>query len=154
MLSLGLGLSVLAAVGQIDGNLRSAISTVTCPASAPASFFFVDLQKDQMPGFLGRLENGSRPFPAGRPRPDDAWHTDPDQWRARVAKSPPITGSSKAIAASLTPTFMPDRTTHYRRRMVGRRAMTGSPQVSFAAEEAAEIGLKIGDQDYCQHPWP
>src|SRR6056297_2300047 len=55
VLSLGLGLSVLAAVGQIDQNLRSAISR-DLPERAP-SYFFVDIQKDQMPGFLERLEN-------------------------------------------------------------------------------------------------
>src|SRR6056297_3336562 len=51
---LGLGLTVLAAVGQIDGNLRRAIAG-DLPERAP-SFFFVDLQKDQMPWFLDRLE--------------------------------------------------------------------------------------------------
>src|SRR6056297_3586964 len=55
MLALGLGLSVLAAVGQIDGNLRRAIAA-DLPERAP-SFFFVDLQKDQMEWFLDRLEN-------------------------------------------------------------------------------------------------
>ncbi len=55
VLSLGLGLSVLAAVGQIDGNLRSAISG-DLPEVAP-SYFFVDIQHDQMPGYLDRLEN-------------------------------------------------------------------------------------------------
>ena len=54
VLSLGLGLSVLAAVGQIDGNLRNAIAG-NLPDVAP-SYFFVDIQKDQMPGFTERLE--------------------------------------------------------------------------------------------------
>ena len=53
VLSLGLGLSVLAAIGQIDGNLRAAISR-DLPEVAP-SYFFVDIQKDQMPGFLDRV---------------------------------------------------------------------------------------------------
>ena len=48
VLSLGLGLSVLAAVGQIDGNLRNAI-TGNLPEVAP-SYFFVDIQKDQIDG--------------------------------------------------------------------------------------------------------
>ena len=45
VLSLGLGLSVLSAVGQIDGNLRNAISG-ELPDIAP-SYFFVDIQQDQ-----------------------------------------------------------------------------------------------------------
>ncbi|HMO72396.1 MAG TPA: ABC transporter permease, partial [Paracoccaceae bacterium] len=53
ILSLGLGLSVLAAVGQIDSNLRAAIDR-DLPARAP-SYFFVDIQPDQIDGFLTRL---------------------------------------------------------------------------------------------------
>ncbi|MEM6897712.1 MAG: FtsX-like permease family protein, partial [Pseudomonadota bacterium] len=55
VLSLGLGLSVLAAVGQIDGNLRGAIAG-ELPDVAP-SYFFVDIQNDQLPGFRERLDN-------------------------------------------------------------------------------------------------
>ena len=55
ILSLGLGLSVLAAVGQIDSNLRSAIDR-DLPARAP-SYFFVDIQQDQIDGFLARLKD-------------------------------------------------------------------------------------------------
>ncbi|MEC9196763.1 MAG: FtsX-like permease family protein, partial [Pseudomonadota bacterium] len=54
VLSLGLGLSVLAAVGQIDGNLRYAIAR-DLPERAP-SYFFVDIQTDQLEGFLQRVE--------------------------------------------------------------------------------------------------
>ena len=50
VLSLGLGLSVLAAVGQIDGNLRTAIDR-DLPEIAPA-YFFVDIQNTQLDGFL------------------------------------------------------------------------------------------------------
>jgi putative ABC transport system permease protein len=53
ILSLGLGLTVLAAVGQIDSNLRSAIER-DLPERAPA-YFFVDIQNDQIDGFLQRL---------------------------------------------------------------------------------------------------
>ncbi len=52
ILSLGLGLSVLAAVGQIDANLRGAIER-DLPARAP-SYFFVDIQNDQIDGFRER----------------------------------------------------------------------------------------------------
>ncbi|MDF2234948.1 ABC transporter permease [Albimonas sp. CAU 1670] len=54
VLSLGLGLAVLAAVGQIDWNLRHVIDA-DLPAKAPA-YFFVDVQNDQLPGFLERAE--------------------------------------------------------------------------------------------------
>ena len=45
ILSLGLGLSVLAAVGQIDTNLRASIDR-DLPTRAPA-FFFIDIQNDR-----------------------------------------------------------------------------------------------------------
>jgi putative ABC transport system permease protein len=49
VLSLGLGLTVLAAVGQIDTNLRDAIAR-DLPEVAP-SFFVVDIQNDQLAAF-------------------------------------------------------------------------------------------------------
>jgi putative ABC transport system permease protein len=55
ILSLGLGLSVLAAVGQIDANLRAAIDR-DLPTRAP-SYFFVDIQDDQIDGFLTRVQD-------------------------------------------------------------------------------------------------
>jgi len=55
VLSLGLGLAVLAAVGQIDGNMRRAIDN-DLPEIAP-SYFFVDIQPDQIDGFRTRLDD-------------------------------------------------------------------------------------------------
>jgi putative ABC transport system permease protein len=54
VLSLGLGLTVLAAVGQIDTNLRGAIQR-DLPEVAP-SYFIVDIQNDQMPAFRALLD--------------------------------------------------------------------------------------------------
>ena len=53
VLSLGLGLTVLATVGQIDANLRAAIST-QLPDRAP-SFFFLDIQPAQIDAFTAQL---------------------------------------------------------------------------------------------------
>ncbi|MDG2339825.1 MAG: FtsX-like permease family protein, partial [Paracoccaceae bacterium] len=55
MVSIGLGLSVLAAIGQVDGNMRAAISD-QLPDVAP-SYFFVDIQSSQMPDFLDRVND-------------------------------------------------------------------------------------------------
>lgn len=49
MLSLGLGLTLLTTVSLIDGNLRGEIAH-DLPGRAP-SFFFVDIQPDQLTGF-------------------------------------------------------------------------------------------------------
>lgn len=53
VLSLGLGLTVLATVGQIDSNLRRAIAT-DLPERAP-SYFMIDIQPGQLEGVLARL---------------------------------------------------------------------------------------------------
>ncbi|MEM9852207.1 MAG: FtsX-like permease family protein, partial [Pseudomonadota bacterium] len=55
VLSLGLGLTVLAAVGQIDANLRGAIDR-DLPDVAP-SFFMVDIQTAQLDPFLTGLRD-------------------------------------------------------------------------------------------------
>ena len=49
ILSIGIGLSVLSSIGQISGNIRAAIQQ-DLPDVAP-SYFFIDIQKSQMPAF-------------------------------------------------------------------------------------------------------
>ncbi|WP_163847219.1 ABC transporter permease [Pseudooceanicola aestuarii] len=141
VLSLGLGLSVLAAVGQIDGNLRAAI-TRDLPDRAPA-FFVVDIQKDQMPAFLDRVEGdpavdrvdrapmlrGVITQINGQPAREVAG----DHWVLRGDR-----GASYADA-------VPENTTV----TAGEwwpEGYTGAPQISFAAEEGAEMGLSLGDE--------
>jgi putative ABC transport system permease protein len=141
MLSLGLGLSVLAAVGQIDGNLRRAIAG-DLPDRAP-SFFFVDLQQDQIPWFLDRLA------------------TDPAV--SRVDHAPMLRGFITRIndrpAREVAPghwVVEGDRAVSYAGALPARTEITegtwwgegydGPPQISFAAEEAAEMGLRLGDE--------
>ena len=141
VLSLGLGLSVLAAVGQIDGNLRAAI-TRDLPDRAP-SYFFVDIQKDQMPTFRARLDDDpavtrvqSAPMLRGviaringRPAAEvagDHWVIQGDRGVTYSASKPE---STKVTAGAWWP-----------------REYDGPPQISFAAEEGAEMGLKLGDE--------
>ncbi len=140
VLSLGLGLSVLAAVGQIDGNLRNAISG-NLPEVAP-SYFFVDIQKDQMPGYLDRLEN--------------------DPAVSRIDAAPMLRGLITQIngrpAAEVAPghwVLEGDRGVTYSEAVPDNTRLVrgewwepgydGPPLISFAAEEAEEMGLKLGD---------
>jgi len=140
VLSLGLGLSVLAAVGQIDGNLRQAISG-NLPDIAP-SYFFVDIQKDQIDGYTKRLTDDpsvsridSAPMLRGvvtqingRPAKDvagDHWVVRGDRGVTYAAEP----GDDAIITAGEW--WAPD--------------YTGPPLISFAAEEAEEIGLHLGD---------
>lgn len=141
MLSLGLGLAVLAAVGQIDGNLRKSIAA-DLPERAP-SFFFVDLQKDQMPWFLDRLEN--------------------DPAVSRIDNAPMLRGIISRINGRSATEVAPghwvvegDRAVSYADALPARTKITagawwgegytGPPQLSFAAEEAMEMGIGIGDE--------
>jgi len=140
VLSLGLGLSVLAAVGQIDGNLRNAISG-DLPEVAP-SYFFVDIQRDQMPGFTERLMN--------------------DPAVSRVDSAPMLRGiitrindrPAREIAGGHW-VLEGDRGVTYSEELPNNTAVTagewwpenyqGPPQISFAEEEALEMGIGVGD---------
>ena len=140
VLSLGLGLSVLAAVGQIDANLRAAIDR-DLPARAP-SFFFIDIQPDQIDRFRQRMqddpavsETESAPMLRGvitqingRPAKEVAG----EHWVVRgdrgLSYADELPEGTKLTAGEWWP-----------------KGYAGEPQISFAAEEAEEIGLKLGD---------
>lgn len=140
VLSLGLGLSVLAAVGQIDGNLRQVIAG-NLPDVAP-SYFFVDIQKDQMEGYSKRLSDDpavSRVDSApmlrgvvtqinGIPARDVAG----DHWVVR---------GDRGVTYAATP----GAKTNITQGTWWDEDYSGPPLISFAAEEAAEIGLELGD---------
>ncbi|SMX44989.1 ABC transporter permease [Actibacterium lipolyticum] len=140
VLSLGLGLSVLAAVGQIDANLKSAIAE-ELPSVAP-SYFVVDIQPDQLPGYLDRVEN------------------DPGVSKVQVAPMlrgviTQINGKPAAEVAGPHWVLRGDRGVTYSATPPEDTVITegewwpedyaGPPVMSFADEEAREMGLKLGD---------
>ncbi|WP_170606108.1 ABC transporter permease [Ruegeria arenilitoris] len=141
VLSLGLGLSVLAAVGQIDGTLRNAISG-NLPDVAP-SYFFVDIQKDQMSGFSERLESD----PAVS-RIDSAPMLRGIITQINGKPAQEVAGGHWVLEGDRGITYsedLPDNT----RITSGTwwpNGYNGPPQVSFAAEEALEMGLRLGDE--------
>ncbi|TNF60733.1 MAG: FtsX-like permease family protein [Rhodobacteraceae bacterium] len=141
VLSLGLGLSVLAAVGQIDGNLRNAI-TGDLPDVAP-SYFFVDIQRDQMPGFLERLEND----PAVS-RIDSAPMLRGVITRINGLPAREVAGGHWVLEGDrgLTYSEMPSDNTRVVAGTWWGPGYSGPPQISFAAEEAEEMGIGIGDR--------
>lgn len=140
VLSLGLGLSVLAAVGQIDWNLRQAIAT-DLPTRAPA-FFFIDIQPDQLGPFLTLVKanpavtevetapmlRGVITQINGRPAREVAG----DHWVVRGDRGITYAATPGPKTRITAGTFWPED-------------YTGPPQISFAAEEAQEIGLRLGD---------
>lgn len=140
VLSLGLGLSVLAAVGQIDGNLRNAISG-NLPEIAP-SYFFIDIQKDQMAGFTKRLENdpGVRRIDSA-PMLRGVITTINGQPAQEVAGNHWVVRGDRGITYAAD---LPART-HITAGEWWPPDYTGPPLISFAAEEAGELGLSLGD---------
>ncbi len=143
VLSLGLGLTLLATLALIDGNLRRQIAN-NLPEVAP-NFFFVDIQSSEVENFTALVEAQAPdgellrvPMLRGRitalngvdvreiePPPEGAWVLRGDRG---------ITYSwEKPESSTLTEgTWWP-------------ADYDGEPLVSFTAEEGAELGLELGD---------
>ncbi|MCR4266953.1 ABC transporter permease [Nitratireductor sp. ZSWI3] len=143
VLSLGLGLTLLATLALIDGNLRRQI-TGNLPEVAP-NFFFVDVQSGEVETFSalvgkeapeGRLERV--PMLRGR-------ITALNGVNVRDMKIPPEGGwvlrGDRGITYSDT---APDNATLTAGQWWAPDYQ-GEPLVSFAAEEGGELGLKVGD---------
>lgn len=143
VLSLGLGLTLLVTLALIDGNLRREI-TGNLPERAP-NFFFVDIQAADVENFSeliaeqapqgdlmrvpmlrGRITalNGVPVQEANIP-PEGSWVLRGDRG---ITYSATIPENATVVEGEW---WSPD--------------YSGEPLVSFSAEEAREIGLKIGD---------
>ncbi|MCC5960945.1 MAG: FtsX-like permease family protein [Rhodobacteraceae bacterium] len=141
ILSLGLGLTVLAAVGQIDNNLRRAIST-DLPDRAP-SYFFLDIQNTQLDGFLERLDRDDN---VDRVETAPMLRAVVTELNGIPSRDHPAAGhwvlrGDRGITYSATP---PEGT----RLTAGAwwdADYSGPPLVSFGAEQAADLGLGVGD---------
>lgn len=140
LMALGLCLTVLATLGQIDANLRRAIAE-DLPARAP-SFFVLDIRADQIADFTTRFGADPRVETLesapmlrgvikainGRPAREvagDHWVLRGDRGLTYAEAPPPGTTLTEGAWWPLD--------------------YAGAPQVSFAAEEAAELGLRLGD---------
>ena len=140
VLSLGLGLAVLASIGQIDANLRNAISE-ELPKAAP-SYFFIDIQPDQLSGFMERVKANK-----GVSRVDTA-----PMMRGVITR---INGQSAREVAADHWVIRGDRGITYSATVPKGSSVTkgrwwvqdynGPPLVSVAQKQADEIGLNLGD---------
>ena len=140
VLSLGLGLAVLSAVGQIDRNLRDAIAG-DLPDVAP-SYFFVDIQTNQLGGFNDRLASD-----AGVERVETAPMLRGVITRINGQPAREVAGNHWVIQGDRGVTYAatPPANTTITAGTWWPEDYSGPPQVSFAAEEAEEMGLKLGD---------
>jgi putative ABC transport system permease protein len=140
ILSLGLGLTVLAAVGQIDANLRNAIAN-DLPDVAP-SYFVVDIQNAQLPDFRSLMDRNldvtnveSAPMLRGiitRINGRPAGEVAGDHWVLEGDRG--ITYSDTAPEGTFVTEGAWWSADH-----------DGPAEISFAAEEAMEMGLVLGD---------
>jgi len=143
LVALGLGLTTLAAIAQIQGNLRSAIGN-EMPARAP-NFFFIDIQPDQVARFdtIARETPGVdevRRVPSLRARIVSVNGTPSEQVRATPETAWALRGD-RGLTYSAT---MPEGT----RLTEGAWWATnydGPTLVSFDANLARGWGIGLGD---------
>jgi putative ABC transport system permease protein len=143
VLSLGLGLTLLVTLALIDGNLRQQIAG-NLPEQAP-NFFFVDIQNTEVDGFAALVESEA---------PDGKLIRVP-MLRGRIMALNDIDVRDIQVPPEGAWVLRGDRGITYARNVPENSTLvegswwpedySGEPLVSFAAEEAGEIGLKIGD---------
>ncbi len=143
VISLGLGLTLLTAISLIDTNLRSQISG-SIAGKAP-DFFFVDIQGSEIDGFKTLLGHAS---------PNGKIDTVP-MLRGRITALKGIKIADYNVPPEAAWVTRGDRGITYSPVMPGNSTLAqgtwwaadyaGEPLVSFAAEEAGELGLGLGD---------
>lgn len=143
LVSLGLGLTTLAAVALIQGNLNREI-TSRMPGSAPA-FFFVDIQPDQVPRFDALLAEGGA---------TDALRV--PSLRARIVALNGVPVEQAQVAPEVAWALRGDRGLTYAANPPPGTTLTagqwwaadyrGAPLVSFDANLARGMGLNLGDR--------
>lgn len=143
VLSLGLGLALLVTLTLIDGNLRREL-TGSLPDRAP-NFFFIDIQRADLEGFRAVLKEN---MPDGK-------IIEVPMLRGRILAFNGEDVSRRNVPPSGRWVLQGDRGITYAKNVPENSTLaegewwpadySGEPLVSFSAEEAGELGLKIGD---------
>lgn len=143
VLSLGLGLTLLVTLALIDGNLRRQI-TNSLPEQAP-NFFFVDIQASEVDAFAALV---------GTEAPQGTLAKVP-MLRGRIMALNGVDVARAAIPAAGAWVLRGDRGLTYEATQPENATLTagswwpsdysGEPLVSFSAQEARELGLRLGD---------
>lgn len=144
VLSLGLGLALMVALALIDGNLSRQL-TGSLPEKAP-SFFFLDVQKGQAKKFATMIEKAA---------PGGALDTVP-MLRGRIISLRGISAREYDAPPEARWVLRGDRGITYSQALPENSTLAegdwwpidydGPPLISFAEEEAGELGLSIGDE--------
>lgn len=143
VLSLGLGLALLVTLTLIDGNLRQQL-TGRMTEGAP-NFFFVDIQSAEVDAFRDLIRTQS---PKGK-------LVEVPMLRGRILAFNGQDVTKMNVPAAGRWVLNGDRGITYEESLPENSALvegqwwakdySGEPLVSFSAEEAHELGLKIGD---------
>jgi putative ABC transport system permease protein len=143
VLSLGLGLTLLVTLAQIDGNLRREISG-SLSERAP-NFFFVDIQGAEVDAFSALI---------AREAPQGVLAKVP-MLRGRIMALNGVPAEKAKVAADGAWVLRGDRGLTYDAQKPANATLTqgtwwpadyaGEPLVSFSAEEGEALGLKLGD---------
>ncbi len=141
ILSLGLGLTVLATIGQIDTNLRTVISQ-ELPSRAPA-FFVLDIQTGQLDNFRETL--GAEP---GVTKIETAPMLRGNITRINGIPAKEVVGDHWIISGNRGVSYFatPPEGNRITEGTWWPKDYTGPPLMSFSQQEAEEIGLKLGDE--------
>ncbi|MDZ5699223.1 ABC transporter permease [Chelativorans sp. M5D2P16] len=143
VLSLGLGLTLLATLALIDGNLRRQIAG-NLPDVAP-NFFFVDIQANEVDDFTALVEAQA---------PDGKLIRVP-MLRGRIVSLNGVNVADIEVPPEGGWVLRGDRGITYANNQPENSTLTagewwpedydGEPLVSFTAEEGRELGLELGD---------
>ncbi|MBN9270457.1 MAG: FtsX-like permease family protein, partial [Mesorhizobium sp.] len=143
VLSLGLGLTLLVVLAQIDGNLRREISG-SLSERAP-NFFFVDIQGAEVDAFSALI---------ARQAPQGVLAKVP-MLRGRIMALNGVPADKAPVSADGAWVLRGDRGLTYDAEKPANATLTegswwpkayaGEPLVSFSAEEAKALGLKLGE---------
>ncbi|HSM94667.1 MAG TPA: FtsX-like permease family protein, partial [Rhizomicrobium sp.] len=142
VVALGLGLTLLATVTLLDNTISSQVKD-SLPGTAP-SFFFVDIQPDQTQAFdatIRRFKSATdyRRSPMIRGR-ITALNGVPSKDVKAAASAKWVLNGDRGITYAATP---PDHTEITRGKWWPAN-YTGDTQISFDAEAAEGLGLKLG----------
>jgi putative ABC transport system permease protein len=143
VLSLGLGLTLLASLALIEGNLRGNLAGAM--AEKAPNFFFVDIQGKDVDGFRTLVQSLA---PKGRV-------VEVPMLRGRILAFNGQDVQKRNVPQEARWVLQGDRGITYAESLPNNSTIeegswwqpdyAGEPLVSFAGEEARELGLKIGD---------
>ena len=140
LIAIGLGLTVLAIIGQVDGNLRTSINN-NLPEVAP-SYFVIDIQKSQIEEVRDILNSNK-----GVISFDEAPMLRGIITKINNKQASEVAGDHWVIRGDRGVTYFEELPKRFNltKGQLWPKDYSGATQISFAAEQAEELGIGIGD---------